>query len=150
MRRGRLGPSGLALAALLTWVDPGAAETVYLVSHGWHVGLALRRDDLLALSPPSRLPAPPVEYVEIGWGDGDFYPAPWPPLSLGLRAARCSRSGVMQAAGFAGPCSVMFPGQKVLALEVTPAGFAALARHIEASLAVKGHRQPPARSSALR
>src|SRR5258706_9355056 len=100
MRRGRLGPWGLALAALLTWVDPGEAETVYLVSHGWHVGLALRRDDLLALSPPSRLPAPPVAYVEIGWGDGDFYPAPSPSLSLALRAALSSPSTVMQRAGF--------------------------------------------------
>src|SRR5258706_10069624 len=130
MRRGRLGPWGLALAALLTWVDPGAAETVYLVSHGWHVGLALRRDDLLALSPPSRLPAPPVEYLEIGWGDGDFYPARWPTLSPGLRAALCSRSSVMQVAGFDGPVSVMFPGQKVLALEVTPAGCVSIAPHL--------------------
>ena len=147
MRRGRLGPWGLALAALLTWLSPTAAETpvvVYLVSHGWHVGLALRRDDLLALSPPARLPAPPVEHLEIGWGDGDFYPAPRPTLSLGLRAALCSRSSVMQVAGFDGPVSMMFPGQKVLALEVTPAGFAALARHLEASLAVDGDGHPVA------
>ena len=140
--RGRLA---LALALALASVHPGAAaepvaapgstKAVYLVSHGWHVGLVLRREDLLALSPPSRLPAPAMEHVEIGWGDGDFYPAAEGTFSLALRAVFCSRGSVMQVVGFDGPVSAMFPGQEVIAVEVTPAGFAALARYVDASLA---------------
>ena len=141
MSRGRLAPVGLALALVLSWLapgaaaDPGATPVVYLVSHGWHVGLVLQRDDLLAVRPPARLPAPAREHIEVGWGDGDFYPAPKGTLSLALRAAFCSRSSVLHVAGFDGPVAAMFPGQKIVALELTPAGFAALARYVETSLA---------------
>jgi len=114
---------------------PGALPVVYVVSHGWHVGLVLRRDDLAALSPSPRLPAPGAEHVEIGWGDGDFYPAPEGTLSLALRAAFCSRFSVMHVVGFDGPVSGMFPGREIVTLELTTAGFAALARYVDASLA---------------
>src|SRR5436190_866027 len=109
MRRGRLGPSGLALAAVLACFPgasagndaaPGSGTVVYLVSHGWHVGLVLRRDDLAAVNPTPALPVPATEHVEIGWGDGDFYPAQHGTVSLALRAAFCSRFSVMQVAGF--------------------------------------------------
>ena len=152
MRRGRLGPWGLALAASLVWLHPGAAadsgaapgsaKTVVLVSHGWHVGLVLRRDDLLALSPPLRLPAPLREHVEFGWGDGEFYPASDPTVTMALRAAFRSRSSVLQVVGFDGPATGMFPGQRILALELTPAGFAALARQVDASLEVDRDGRP--------
>jgi uncharacterized protein (TIGR02117 family) len=141
MRRGRFG---LALAALLALLQtgaaavPDAAPVVYLVSHGWHVGLVLRRDDLAPLSRPLRLPLPPTDNVEVGWGDGDFYPAAHGTVALALRAAFCSRSSVLHVAGFDGAVSAMFPGRKIVAVELTPPGFAALTRYVEASLAVAG------------
>ena len=147
MSRGRLASVGLVLALALAWRAPGvaadpAAPVVYLVNHGLHVGLVLQRDDLLAVSSRPRLPAPDREHVEVGWGDGDFYPAPKGTLSLALRAAFCSRSSVLHVAGFDGPVTAMFPGQEVVALELTPAGFAALARYVEASLAETGDGRP--------
>jgi uncharacterized protein (TIGR02117 family) len=115
---------------------------VYLVSHGWHVGLVLPREDLAGVGPP----APPggrlVQYVEVGWGDGDYYPAKRGTLPLALRAAFHSRSSVLQVIGFDGPVAEMFPRSKILAIDLAPAGLAALSRHVEASQAVDQAGRP--------
>ena len=117
------------------------ARPAYVVSHGWHVGLVLRHDEFAAASPRGRS-APAGEYVEVGWGDGDFYPAARGTLALALRAAFRSRSSVLQVVGFDGPVSEMFPRSKILEIELTPAGLVALARHIEASYALDAEGRP--------
>jgi uncharacterized protein (TIGR02117 family) len=49
---------------------------LYVVRHGWHTGIAVRYADVdPALWPESRdLGA--VTWLEVGWGDRDYYPAP--------------------------------------------------------------------------
>src|SRR5438876_9603835 len=92
------------------------ARPAYVVSHGWHVGLVLRHDEFAAASPRGRS-APAGEYVEVGWGDGDFYPAARGTLALALRAAFRSRSSVLQVVGFDGPVGEMVPGSRFPQLE---------------------------------
>src|SRR5437868_3720466 len=131
---------GLAADVGLDTSPPAVARPVYVVSHGWHVGLVLRRDDF-AVGPPA-LSAPRGEYVEVGWGDGDFYPAARGTLALALRAAFRSRSSVLQVVGFDGPVTEMFPRSKILEIELAPASLAALARHIAASYALDHDGRP--------
>ena len=98
--------AGCALAADVgrDTAPPAVAKPVYVVSHGWHVGLVLRRDDIGA-----GVSAPAGQYLEIGWGDGDFYPAARGTLGLALRAAFRSRSSVLQVVGFDAPVTEIFP-----------------------------------------
>jgi uncharacterized protein (TIGR02117 family) len=134
---------GGALAA-----DGGVERAVYLVSHGWHVGLVLRRDDVGAGGLATLAPGP-FRYLEVGWGDGDFYPAPQGTIALALRAAFRSRSSVLQVVGFDEDVAMMFPRSKILRVDLSPAGFAALVRHVEASYAVDDRGRPIAVAPAL-
>jgi uncharacterized protein (TIGR02117 family) len=115
---------------------PGTADpAIYLVSHGWHVGLVLRRDDVPAGLWPERDALGHVRYLEVGWGDGDFYPARRGTVGLALRAAFRSRWSVLQVVGFDAPVTVMFPGSKILEVDLPAGGLAALARYIETTYA---------------
>lgn len=112
---------------------PGSSppdRPVYLVSHGWHVGLVLRREDAPAGLWPERDALGPVRYLEVGWGDGDFYPARPGTVALALRAAVNSRWSVLQVVGFDEPVAEMFPGSKILEIALSPQGLAALAEYI--------------------
>ena len=112
------------------------------MSHGWHVGLVLRRGDVAAVGPSLMLALGSSRYLEVGWGDGDFYPAPRGTIGLALRAAFCSRSSVLQVVGFDDEVAEMFPHAKIVRVELSPDGFAALTRYVEASYAVDARGRP--------
>lgn len=105
-------------------------RSVHLVSHGWHVGLVLRREDVPAGLWPEKDALGPVRYLEVGWGDGDFYPARPGTAALALRAAFRSRGSVLQVVGFDDPVAAMFPGSTILEADLSPRGLAALAHYI--------------------
>jgi uncharacterized protein (TIGR02117 family) len=130
---------GLAgCAAALSPVAPapsGPAKLVYLVSHGWHVGLAMARADVSPALWPESADLGPVRYLEVGWGDGAFYPAPEGTLSLALRAALRSESSVLHVAGFDAPVAQFFAGSTVITLPVSLPGFDALSRFVHGTYA---------------
>jgi uncharacterized protein (TIGR02117 family) len=100
------------------------------VSHGWHVGLAVRRADVpIALWPESG-DLGNVAFLEVGWGDGGFYPAPRGTVGLALKAALGSESSVLHVAGFDPPPPEFFRGSTVVEVRVSLAGFEALCRFV--------------------
>lgn len=113
----------------------GSRRPLYLVSHGWHVGLVLRREDVPAAVWPEKDAFGPVRYLEVGWGDGDYYPAPRGTIPRALRAAFCSRWSVLQVVAFDREVAEMFPRAKILRIDVPPARITAVARYIEHSYA---------------
>lgn len=68
--------------------DPTSVRIVYIISHGSHAGLAVRTDDIPAGVLPEREDFPDARYLEVGWGDWDFYQARdfsfWLMLKAGL------------------------------------------------------------------
>jgi uncharacterized protein (TIGR02117 family) len=100
------------------------------VSHGWHVGIAVRRADVDAALWPESADLGDVRHLEVGWGDGGFYPAAHGTVGLALRAALRSESSVLHVAGFDPPVEEFFAGTTVIALPLTPEGFDALTRFI--------------------
>lgn len=110
---------------------PGGKRVIYLVSHGWHVGLVVDREAFAE-------PLGEGRYVEIGWGDGDYYPARRGTVRLALRAAFCSRFSLLQVVGFDAPVTEMFPDSKILETTLSPQGFAALARYVDAAFVLDG------------
>lgn len=106
--------------------------SVYLVSHGWHVGIAVARADVpTALWPESA--DLPFGFLEVGWGDAGFYLAPRGTIGLALKAALGSESSVLHVAGFDPPPAVFFRGSTVVEVPVSREGFEALCRFIHAA-----------------
>jgi uncharacterized protein (TIGR02117 family) len=129
-------------AGIATVASPDERRPVYLVSHGWHVGLVLRRDDVAAASWPEKEALPSFRYLEVGWGDGDYYPARRGTIPLALRAAFRSRWSVLRVIGFDGRVPETFPRSKILRIDVSPAAVAAVADHIHRSYAGAPHGHP--------
>ena len=110
-----------------------AARPVWVVSHGWHVGLAVRRSDVRAEIWPEAAELGDFEHLEVGWGDDAFYPAARGTLGLAWRAAFASEGSVLHVAAFDGPVAAFFAQSPVVELRVSPAGFDEMCRFIAES-----------------
>ncbi|WP_232629198.1 DUF2459 domain-containing protein [Methylobacterium sp. Leaf118] len=120
------------------------AETVLLVSHGWHSGLVLRRDSLTGAGAGAALRTIATRFrdfpeIEVGWGEARFYRAT-PTLaafdaSLALKALFTlgGRDGVIQVVGLERPARASFPSADIVPVRVSRAGLARLIARLDAS-----------------
>ena len=156
---------GLALVVLVTgvWVSlaPGDPELyppdvegipVHVVDHGWHTGLVIYQSDIrtAALTASRSDPGagarlrwlasryPTAEWIEIGWGDAEFYQATpgvedvdiW----LGAKALFVPTSSVLQIVPGQIRVSDAFRSSDIIELTLGSEGFAALARMLAATI----------------
>jgi uncharacterized protein (TIGR02117 family) len=115
---------------------PGSDEPgrpVWVVRHQWHTGLAMRRADVPASLWPERDDFPDALYLEVGWGDRDFYRAPRGTLWLGLKAALWPTDSALHVAGFSQAPARYFSGRQVVEVEVSARGLGRLAAFIGAA-----------------
>ena len=63
-------------------------RSVFVVNHGWHSGIVIKKGDILEGVLPEVRDFPDAEYLEIGWGDRDYYQVPDPGLGLALKKHR--------------------------------------------------------------
>jgi len=155
----RLAPVGLLV---LSVVVAGCAESIeglhppapgervkpiYVINHGWHTGIAVRRADIPKGVWPEHRDLPASEFVEVGWGDRDFYVAPEGTLWLAVRAAVWSRSSVLHLVWFDGPVAQFFRQGEIVEVFVSDRGFHQLAVLIEDAYVKDGSGR---RSSSVR
>lgn len=119
-------------------------KTVYLVSHGWHAGIVVRRTDIPPGIWPQHNDFPQAEYLEIGWGDRDYYMTPQPHPGITLKAGLLPTESVLHIVGFSGPVTRYFPHSEVIRLDLSAAGFERLCAHLANSYAedAAGRSQP--------
>jgi uncharacterized protein (TIGR02117 family) len=115
---------------------------VYLVGHGWHVGLALPLADVPAAAWPESLMFRGFRFVEVGWGDGDFYPAARGTVGQALAAAFRSRSSVLHVAAFDPPVAEFFPAAPIVEIPLSPGGLEALTRFVHGAFARTAGGEP--------
>jgi uncharacterized protein (TIGR02117 family) len=137
-------PGGIALVVLvgLLWGCAGpvkdlhppgegeAASSVYVVNHGWHTGIVLRRDDFPEGIWPERNDFVDSEYLEVGWGDADFYRAEEPTWGLALKAAVWSASSVLYIVGLGHPPDRFLPPEDRVEVRLSARGLSELAAFI--------------------
>ena len=108
----------------------GPLETsIFLVPQGGHTGIAVRRADIPAALLPEKRDFPQADYLEIGWGERDFYMAetagPW----LSFKAAFFPNRSVVHVAGVRGELARSFAGSDILELRLSRAALEGLLRH---------------------
>lgn len=101
------------------------------MSHGWHTGIVIRRADIPAGLWPEAGDFPQAEYLEVGWGDRDYYQHPDPGLWLTLKAALVPTPSVLHVVGLRGSAAGSFPASEVVELRLARAGVERLVRHID-------------------
>jgi len=108
-----------------------ARHTVYVVSNGWHGALVLERA-LVA----GRIPeAADVEgpWLELGWGDREYYPSPDPGIGAALSAVMVPTPAVMHLAGLEGPPQSVYPALETVAVPVGETGLDRLVEGLDAA-----------------
>ncbi len=111
-------------------------KTIYLVNHGWHAGIVLRRADIPDNIWPKLGNFPDMEYLEVGWGDMDYYQIPDSHLGFILKAALLPTASVLHIVGFNGHVPAYFPFSEIIRIELSSAGFELLSRTIASSFAL--------------
>lgn len=113
--------------------DDAAPATIYIVGHGLHAGLVIGRADLAAGLMPEAADFPDARYLEIGWGDREYYMAPDPSLWVGLKAVLVPTPSALHVVGFDTPVDAYFPASTIVELRLSAAAMDRLARRIDAS-----------------
>jgi uncharacterized protein (TIGR02117 family) len=131
----RAGLLFFSFVLCLCATTPGwtANRSVYLVSIGWHVGIAVPVDAALRRAMPEVARFPDATFVEIGWGDSAFYRAEDPGPFMAMKAALLPTNAVVHLHGFSRPVAEQFPRSEVLEVMLSDEEFAALFGHIHAT-----------------
>jgi len=107
-----------------------AVRSVWVVNHGWHTGIVVRRQDVPGDRWPQLRDFTEFQFVEVGWGDRDFYMAPAGTSGMALRAALLPSSSVLHVAGFGGPVERDFAASEVVEIKLSRRGLEKLAAFI--------------------
>ena len=107
-----------------------SAHTIYLVSHGWHVGIVVETSDIPDEAWPAHKTFADARYLEIGWGDRDFYQASSPGISISLKAILLPTPSVLHIVAFNNSVTSHFPHSKIISIPLSAPGFQHLIAHI--------------------
>ena len=128
-------------------VSPGGEQdstsAVYVVQHGWHAGIAVRRTEI----PDARWPVldefPEVQYLEVGWGEARYYPG----LSRGVwgafRAGAWPTGSVLHVVPIQHSVPDRFRRQTVVRVPVSAAELEALTTFVAESFTVDSTGHAP-------
>jgi uncharacterized protein (TIGR02117 family) len=111
----------------------GSTRTIYVAGHGMHTGLVVRSADVPREAWPARGDMPEADYLELGWGDREYYVRPDAGILLGLRALLWPTDSAIHVVGFRRPVAAEFPGSELIELRVPAAGLARLVAFVAAS-----------------
>lgn len=126
------GCAGLPPAAG-TKADSGPGRVLYVAGHGWHTGLVVRSADIPQEAWPARRDFPDARYLELGWGDREYYVREDPGIWIGLRALFWPTESAIHAVGVRGAIEREFPASEIVELRVSETGFQRLVEFVAAS-----------------
>ena len=111
--------AGCANAPVAVLPQVPLETSMFLVPQGGHTGIAVRRADIPAALLPEKRAFPQADYLEIGWGERDFYMAesagPW----LSFKAAFFPNRSVVHVAGVRGALDAHFPQSEIVEIRLS-------------------------------
>ena len=111
------------------------SEPVYLINNGWHASLVVKREDIQTRIWPESADFPEAIYLEVGWGDRDYYTANRFHLWYAVKAVFWPTSSALQIVGFREPVDQFFPESEIIEIDLSPEGFARLCAYFHDSYA---------------
>lgn len=94
---------------------------VYVISHGWHVGIAIEASHIREILPAhSRIPD--TKYLKFGWGDLRYYTDRDAGFWLMLRAGLLPTRSVIHVVGIDRPVEEYFPLSTIIQIMITEDG----------------------------
>lgn len=104
-------------------------NSVYVISQGWHVGIAFK-SRFLRKKLPEHSRIPDTDFLMVGWGDNKYYPADRAGIGLFLRAAFWPTGSVIHLVGFDEIADEHFIKGEVVRVRVSQQGMEEMTDHI--------------------
>lgn len=122
-----------------------APETVpvYIIDHGKHAGLAVKYADIPEGFWPESADFARADFLEVGWGEWDYYQAEKPGLWLTLKAALWPTASVLHVVGIPGSLQGSFSGFDIIRLDLHRCAYLRLIGYIHGSFERQGARAVP-------
>ncbi len=117
---------------------------VYVVHNDWHAAMVVEASALVAAEIPEAAHFPGAEYLEISWGDADFFPAAEGGIGLALKAAFWSSGSVLHVVGFEGSIKDAYRGAEIIEIALSDREFQQIIRFVSAEFNRKSHMQAAA------
>jgi uncharacterized protein (TIGR02117 family) len=114
---------------------------IYVVHYDWHTGLIIRTKDILRKVIPEKQDFANAKYLEIGWGQRDFYRAKDYGSGLAFRALFIDNASTMYVHGIYTTPEEEYRHSKLVRLKLTKHNFDAMMQKISASFARNGAMQ---------
>jgi len=105
---------------------------IYIVSHGWHTGIAVEKESISCLLPKDEL-IPDGHFLLFEWGDGRYFPHKDPGIGLLLRAAFLPTKSVLHVTALQNPPADVFRNSTVIRIQITRKGLQNLGKYIRDS-----------------
>lgn len=110
-------------------------QTIYIANHGWHTGIIIEKSQIENIVPQLATRFQQYQYLEIGWGDLDFYQADKVTIWLTLSAALRPTKTAVHVVGFNAEPNIYFGSSELLKMQVSTKGYQNLTRFIGNSFA---------------
>ncbi len=129
---------GCAASPVAVLPQAPAATSIFLVPQNGHSGIAVRRADIPAPLVPEKRDFPAADYLEVGWGERDFYMAqtagPW----LSFKAAFFPNRSVLHVAGIRGDLAASFRRSDIVEIRLSRPALDGLLRYVDQAFARDG------------
>lgn len=107
-----------------------SAVTIWVLDHGWHTAIVVRRADVDRALWPDVEDFPGATFVEVAWGDRAFYMATPATVWMAIKAAFATGGSVLHIVGLDAPIATSFPRSEIVDLRLSRPGFEALTRFV--------------------
>jgi len=116
--------------------------TIHVVNHGWHTGIIVNRSQVKPHLPVLKNEFIKDHYLEIGWGDADFYQSGGDNYSYGIAALFWPTDSVLHIVGFSKAPVKKFLYGELVELKISEEGFQNLLKFINDSFSIDANNKP--------
>ena len=113
----------------------GDHVTVHVIKRSWHSGILVKKNSVDTLMPDLTRDVAKAEYLNISWGDKEFFMADVGTVGLALRAALLPTQSVIQVNGYPELSDWYFDREEVEEIELSRRGFDSMIDYIHESFA---------------
>lgn len=111
-------------------------KKIYIIEYRWHTGITFNRNEAIPYLPALYKDFRNAEYLEIGWGDLDFYTADRGTFPLALKAVLWPTKSTLRVAGYNKHPSLIFGESRTTEIILSEQGFINIIKYINNSFAL--------------
>lgn len=126
--------------SLISFVFADNYKDIFVVNYGRHAGIIVKVEDINSSLWEVEPPFKEFEYIEVGWGDEDFYRSSDPSIWMTLKAGLLPTSSVVHVRTVCQYEIKKFSKDKIAKLAISDKGFENLSLFIENSFAKKNDK----------